>query len=166
MLNRCLLAHAYTRLHTLTLACTRWHTLPALQAQQQHSSHKVIRPHSQAPELFELPHKAHPMQFKADPGVQACDSKLDVWAVGVLTYEMLVGRAPFVGDASADTVRQISSGFKGHFPATVRMRASPPTHRAVAAPVLDCLPAAEGGLLLIHRSQSRCLDCGHVCDAV
>eukprot|EP00892_Ulva_mutabilis_P001155 jgi/Ulvmu1/1103/UM106_0020.1 len=101
-----------------------------------------------APELFELPRKAFPMQFKADPGAVACDSKLDVWAVGVLAYEMLLGRAPFSGKTSAATVQQIRRGFTGRFPDTAPPQLSAPAkdfiqrclrHAPAARPTIEQL---------------------------
>lgn len=78
----------------------------------------------QAPELFDLPRKAHPMQFKSDRDVRTCDEKLDVWAIGVLAFELLTGRAPFASKTSAATVQQIVNGFSGKFPNTVRLALS------------------------------------------
>lgn len=79
------------------------------------------RPCVQAPELFQLPRKAHPMQFKADAGAQKCDEKVDVWAVGVLVYELVYGKAPFAAKTPVLTCNRIMQGFSGNFPdATVR----------------------------------------------
>jgi serine/threonine protein kinase len=75
----------------------------------------------QAPELFQLPKKAHPMQFKGDPNAQKCNEKVDVWAVGVLVYELVYGRAPFAAKTPILTCNKIMEGFNGTFPdATVR----------------------------------------------
>ena len=36
---------------------------------------------------------------ETDPGVESCDEKIDVWALGILCYELMVGKAPFTGMA-------------------------------------------------------------------
>jgi serine/threonine protein kinase len=70
----------------------------------------------QAPELFKLPRKSHPMQFKDDPHAKTCDEKVDVWAVGVLVYELTYGKAPFAGKSPMQTCNNIMQGFSGRFP--------------------------------------------------
>lgn len=40
-------------------------------------------------------------------GKQPYDDKIDVWAVGILTYELLVGSAPFTGNSENQTYRNI-----------------------------------------------------------
>lgn len=70
----------------------------------------------QAPELFQLPRKSHPMQFKDDPDVKTCDEKVDVWAVGVLVFELVYGAAPFAAKQTMQTVNLIMKGFDGKFP--------------------------------------------------
>lgn len=70
-----------------------------------------------APELFALPRKSHPMQFKDDPNAKTCDEKVDVWAVGVLVYELVYGAAPFASKNTMQTVNLIVKGFSGEFPA-------------------------------------------------
>ena len=79
----------------------------------------------QAPELFKLPQKSHPLQYKEDLGAQACDEKIDVWAVGVLVYELVYGKAPFAAKTPVLTCNNIMRGFTGVFPdATVRLSSS------------------------------------------
>ena len=78
----------------------------------------------QAPELFKLPRKAHPLQFKDDPEARTCDEKVDVWAVGVLVFELVYGKAPFAAKMPLLTCNNIMRGFSGTFPdATVRASA-------------------------------------------
>jgi hypothetical protein len=81
-----------------------------------------------APELQALPRKRTPMDFKADAGAAAADEKLDVWAVGVLVFEVAYGRAPFAAASSAATCARIAAGFDGAFP-DPRVR-TPPALRA------------------------------------
>lgn len=54
----------------------------------------------------------HSAQFmdEADPGTDSCDEKVDVWALGVLCYELMVGKAPFAGKTTATTIRNIMAG--------------------------------------------------------
>ena len=37
------------------------------------------------------------------------DEKIDVWAVGILTFELLMGSAPFTGSSERDTYRNITN---------------------------------------------------------
>ena len=69
-------------------------------------------------ELFQLPHKKHPMDNKQSTNVQVCDEKIDTWAVGVLAYESFYGVGPFTGASTASTCANIKRGFqaKGAFP--------------------------------------------------
>jgi serine/threonine protein kinase len=65
----------------------------------------------QAPELFRLTHNKHYVKFleKSDPGTESCDEKLDVWALGVLCYELMIGKAPFAGMALGWEVAEVLS---------------------------------------------------------
>jgi serine/threonine protein kinase len=64
--------------------------------------------------MFQLPRKAHPMQFKDQPDVKTCNEKVDVWAMGVLCYELIFGKAPFAAKSPVGTVNSIMRGFQGH----------------------------------------------------
>jgi serine/threonine protein kinase len=37
------------------------------------------------------------------------DDKIDDWAVGILTYELLMGKAPFAGKNENDTYQKIAN---------------------------------------------------------
>lgn len=57
------------------------------------------------------------------------DEKVDLWSLGVLCYEFLVGKPPFEADTYQETYRRISrvrSHYKG-------------THRSVRIPSLSTL---------------------------
>jgi len=36
------------------------------------------------------------------------DDKIDIWAIGILTYELLVGSAPFTGSDEKETYNKIT----------------------------------------------------------
>lgn len=64
-----------------------------------------------------------PEQIAADPDV---DHRVDIYAVGVLGYELLTGKTPFTGDASQD----ILSAHLAHAPVPIT------THRSDVPPAL------------------------------
>lgn len=49
--------------------------------------------------------------------------QVDIWAVGVLVYELLVGRPPFEVDEAKETARLILSATVSHWPATLSPQA-------------------------------------------
>lgn len=50
-----------------------------------------------APEILLCPEKKRPEEFKDSPHM-AYNAKAEAWAIGILTYEVLVGVAPFEGE--------------------------------------------------------------------
>eukprot|EP01023_Acetabularia_acetabulum_P044574 TRINITY_DN447_c0_g1_i4.p1 TRINITY_DN447_c0_g1~~TRINITY_DN447_c0_g1_i4.p1 ORF type:complete len:603 (-),score=79.52 TRINITY_DN447_c0_g1_i4:487-2295(-) len=60
-----------------------------------------------APEILDCPVKYHPFQHKDSPQQQSYNSKVDVWALGILTYELLVGVPPFEGNCDGATLTNI-----------------------------------------------------------
>ncbi|GIL42968.1 hypothetical protein Vafri_787 [Volvox africanus] len=71
-----------------------------------------------APEVLNIP----PHDDQDDnPGhakdrVKVYDEKVDIWATGVLVYELLVGRPPFEVDDPQETARLILSGQASNYP--------------------------------------------------
>jgi len=59
-----------------------------------------------APEVLRCPDK----DVSAPPGPQLYDGKVDSWAMGILAYEVLVGRAPFEQDSKQSTCDLICYG--------------------------------------------------------
>lgn len=51
-----------------------------------------------------------------DHAVRAYDEKVDIWATGVLVYELLVGRPPFEVDDPQETARLIMEGSASRYP--------------------------------------------------
>eukprot|EP01025_Chloroclados_australasicus_P056133 TRINITY_DN68_c0_g1_i1.p1 TRINITY_DN68_c0_g1~~TRINITY_DN68_c0_g1_i1.p1 ORF type:complete len:610 (-),score=23.29 TRINITY_DN68_c0_g1_i1:514-2343(-) len=60
-----------------------------------------------APEILQCPIKVHPFQYKGSTHQLSYSSKVDVWALGILVYELLVGRPPFAGNSDAVTLTNI-----------------------------------------------------------
>ena len=70
-----------------------------------------------APEVLVCPDKTSPRENKHRSDV-AYTSKVDVWAIGVMTYELLVGAAPFDRSTRPATYDHILGG-EPEFPATM-----------------------------------------------
>ena len=58
-----------------------------------------------APEILDCPVKSHPMDNKDKPHI-GYTNKVDCWSVGVLAYEVLVGRPPFEAVRAAQGLQQ------------------------------------------------------------
>ncbi|GAX77003.1 hypothetical protein CEUSTIGMA_g4450.t1 [Chlamydomonas eustigma] len=61
-----------------------------------------------APEVVRCPRKTHPMENKDDHGLHYGPGA-DVWAVGVLSFELITGCVPFSGSNSKESVGGILS---------------------------------------------------------
>ena len=62
-----------------------------------------------APEVLRCPDKTSPEQYKEKVEL-AYTSLVDVWAVGILAYELLAGQAPFEKESRIETYHNILSG--------------------------------------------------------
>jgi serine/threonine protein kinase len=75
------------------------------------------RPNSQtgttdymAPEVLDCPLKHSPEQNKLNPNSAGYGTEVDVWALGAMSYEMMVGSPPFKGCTEAVTMELIRKG--------------------------------------------------------
>ena len=64
----------------------------------------------QAPEVLFCPVKKTPDAYKTDPGARHYNVSADIWAVGVLAYELLVGQPPFRSKDMQSTAMAIVHG--------------------------------------------------------
>ncbi|KAL6751406.1 kinase-like domain-containing protein [Haematococcus lacustris] len=60
-----------------------------------------------APEVFRLNSQEQQALAKVGQALSTYDYKADIWMLGVLTYDVLVGRPPFNCDSPNDTVQRI-----------------------------------------------------------
>ncbi|EFJ51962.1 hypothetical protein VOLCADRAFT_56153, partial [Volvox carteri f. nagariensis] len=82
------------------------------------------------------------MAPEASDGVKAYDEKIDIWATGVLVYELLVGRPPFEVDDPQETARLILSGQASDFPVHISQYARDFVAQALTKDA-DLRPSAE-----------------------
>eukprot|EP00775_Hariotina_reticulata_P003478 gene3478-3747_t len=61
-----------------------------------------------SPEILDCPVKQHPQDHKINPQ-RWYTSKVDVWSIGVLAYELLVGRTPFEAVTPQETLYKIKT---------------------------------------------------------
>eukprot|EP00879_Flechtneria_rotunda_P023191 GHRR01024518.1.p1 GENE.GHRR01024518.1~~GHRR01024518.1.p1 ORF type:complete len:533 (+),score=186.16 GHRR01024518.1:153-1751(+) len=61
-----------------------------------------------SPEILDCPVKQHPQDHKQDPQ-RWYSSKVDVWSIGVLAYELLLGCTPFEAQTPQETLYKIKT---------------------------------------------------------
>ncbi|PNW85396.1 hypothetical protein CHLRE_03g184450v5 [Chlamydomonas reinhardtii] len=94
-----------------------------------------------APEVLSIPaNEDADTQSAPSPsdGAKTYDEKVDIWATGVLVYELLVGRPPFEVDDPQETARLIMSGSASGYPVHISQYA-----RDFVAQALTKLPGAR-----------------------
>jgi len=105
-----------------------------------------------APEVVSLPTADERRRLEASgqsvPEAQAYDDRVDVWAVGVLAYELLVGRPPFEVEDEQETRRRIVGDPALRFPGHVSGPAAD-FIRAALAKAAPLRPSARD--LMGHR---------------
>jgi serine/threonine protein kinase len=76
-----------------------------------------------APEVLRCPVKEHPLDFKHCRTLQY-NTSVDVWAVGVLAYELLVGFPPFSSSTPGNAMHKIMAAsvvFPRHITAAAQL---------------------------------------------
>jgi serine/threonine-protein kinase len=92
-----------------------------------------------------------PEQVTASENV---DQNVDVWALGVVLYECVAGRRPFVGPGLPRLFREISN--ETPTPLVDMTQDVPPSLSAIVARMLDKTPAARPHLALVHEVLATC----------
>ncbi|KAJ9522961.1 hypothetical protein QJQ45_023759 [Haematococcus lacustris] len=110
-----------------------------------------------APEVLDCPLKISPFDYKGDYRVRGYNCKVDCWSAGVVTYELLTGRAPF-GAASVAMVLEAIRTRALEFPAHLSPDASDFLTCALTRNPLDRPSAAA---LVEHSWFASCTQAMH-----
>ncbi|GLC46038.1 hypothetical protein PLESTB_001025300 [Pleodorina starrii] len=95
-----------------------------------------------APEVLSCPLKRTPEENKDDPSAPGYGPEADAWALGAVTYEMLVGQPPFKGYTEEDTTSFILTG-ELRLPKLLSDQAKDFVNRALARNRLERIKVAD-----------------------
>ncbi|GFR46115.1 hypothetical protein Agub_g7604 [Astrephomene gubernaculifera] len=95
-----------------------------------------------APEVLNCPLKRTPQENKDNPSAPGYGPEADAWALGAVTYEMLVGQPPFKGMTEEDTTQFILTG-ELRLPKLLSDSAKDFIQRALARDRLERLSVAD-----------------------
>ncbi|EFJ45821.1 hypothetical protein VOLCADRAFT_93937 [Volvox carteri f. nagariensis] len=100
-----------------------------------------------APEVLSCPLKRSPEENKDNPSAPGYGPEADAWALGAVTYEMLVGQPPFKGFTEEDTTNFILTGrvfvWELRLPKMLSEPAKDFVNRALARKRLERLKVSE-----------------------